>query len=62
MYVDTVNMKSTGTAQIIVSKDGENQIVIIPGANDSLTVEDYDKAQEIFDNSKVFKIKHMPTA
>lgn len=55
-------MKSTGTAQIIVAKDGENQIVIIPGANDSLTVEDYDKAQEIFDNSKVFKIKHMPTA
>lgn len=52
-HVGTVNGKSTGLAQINVAENGENQIVIIPGANDMLSCADVDKAQDVMDMSKV---------
>lgn len=52
-YVETAIGKSTGIAQINVAENGENQIVIIPGANDMLSPNDIDKAQELLDSSKV---------
>lgn len=54
-YVETVCGKSTGIAQINVAESGENQIVIIPGANDLLSPVDIEKAQEALDSSKVRK-------
>ena len=58
-YVETTIGKSTGIAQINVAEDGENQIVIIPGANDMLSPTDIDKAQDLLESSKVifFKIE-----
>lgn len=52
-YVETANGKSTGLAQINVAENGENQIVIIPGANDLLTPADVEKAQDVLEQSKV---------
>lgn len=40
-------------AQISVAENGDNQIVIIPGANDTLTASDIEDAQELLDSSKV---------
>ncbi|XP_031626052.1 ribokinase [Contarinia nasturtii] len=51
-HVETVN-GSTGLAQINVSSDGENQIVIIPGASDALCPGDIDKAAEVIRKTKV---------
>lgn len=45
--------KPTGIAQINVDKAGENNIVIIPGANDDLLMPDIDNANELFQKSKV---------
>lgn len=52
-FVGTVNGKSTGLAQIIVGENGENQIVIIPGANDLLSSSDVEKAHNVLDSTKV---------
>lgn len=52
-FIDRVAGKSTGLAQINVAENGENQIVIIPGANDSLSPSDVENAAELLDSSKV---------
>lgn len=52
-HIGTVCGKSTGIAQINVAENGENQIVIIPGANDALTPDDIEKAQDLLESSKV---------
>lgn len=52
-HVEMVKGKTTGTAQIIVAENGENQIVIIPGAHDLLTMADVEKAQDVLDQTKV---------
>lgn len=46
--------KTTGLAQINVAENGDNQIVIVPGANDSIAPADVDKVQEVLDASKVW--------
>lgn len=43
----------TGMAQINVAENGENQIVIIPGANNSLSADDVENADELLKSSKV---------
>ncbi len=45
--------KSTGSAHIFVTSDGENHIVIIPGANDTITPEDIRKIKHKLKNVKV---------
>lgn len=52
-HVETVTGKHTGIAQINVAENGENQIVIIPGANDALSSADIEKAHDVLDQSKV---------
>jgi ribokinase len=37
---------TTGIAQITVAESGENQIVIVPGANGFLSKEDVEKSRE----------------
>jgi ribokinase len=39
-----VAAEATGTAHIIVAEDGENMIVVVPGANGTVTAEDAKKA------------------
>lgn len=39
-----VAAEATGTAHIVVAEDGENMIVVVPGANGTVTVEDARKA------------------
>lgn len=50
MYTQT-----TGVAQINVADNGDNQIVIVTGANDKLSIEDVNEAKEMIDNAKVNK-------
>jgi len=53
-YVMTTKGDSTGVAPIIVDQDGQNSIIIIPGANDKLTTRDvYAAVPGIISVSKV---------
>lgn len=54
-HVGVVSERNTGMAQINVAENGQNQIVIIPGANDALTATDIEGAHELLDSSKVSK-------
>lgn len=56
-HVEMVKGKNTGTAQINVAENGENQIVIIPGAHDLLTMSDVEKAQEVLEQTKVSEMQ-----
>lgn len=61
--VDNVGIasgKTTGLAQINVAENGENQIVIVPGANDAIVPADVDKVQDVLDASKVIYILLLP--
>lgn len=44
---------SSGIAQIAVSDNGANQIVIIPGANEKLNAQDVEKAVGLISNADV---------
>lgn len=52
-YVGIASGKPTGLAQINVAETGENQIVIVPGANDSIVPADVEKLQDVLDSTKV---------
>lgn len=52
-YVQKTKEFSTGIAQITVSDVGENQIVIVSGANSQLTTKDVELAQIEISNAKV---------
>eukprot|EP01126_Amoeba_proteus_P025861 TRINITY_DN2569_c0_g3_i12.p1 TRINITY_DN2569_c0_g3~~TRINITY_DN2569_c0_g3_i12.p1 ORF type:complete len:209 (+),score=37.98 TRINITY_DN2569_c0_g3_i12:63-629(+) len=53
MHVSQTSNTSTGLANILVNESGENCIIIIPGANHELTIEDIGAAQEVITNAKV---------
>lgn len=53
-HVGIASGKTTGLAQINVAENGENQIVIVPGANDQLVPADVENVQDLLDASKVY--------
>lgn len=56
-YVKETESFSTGIAQIIVSDTGENQIVIVAGANNELSVEDVECAKDVISNAAVIVLQ-----
>ncbi|CAH1116122.1 unnamed protein product [Phaedon cochleariae] len=56
-HVKLTDNISTGIAQIIVSDSGENQIVIVAGANTKLGIQDVDDAQETISGSAVLVLQ-----
>ncbi|XP_077293071.1 ribokinase isoform X2 [Arctopsyche grandis] len=52
-HVHITSDRGTGIAQINVSKSGENQIVIVAGANDVLSVDDVEIAKDLICNASV---------
>lgn len=44
---------TTGIAQICVGANGDNQIVIVPGANNHLSISDINEAQELIKNADI---------
>tara|TARA_R110002033_G_scaffold25455_6_gene58789 strand:+ start:463 stop:1401 length:939 start_codon:yes stop_codon:yes gene_type:complete len=52
-YVRTIPDATTGMASVIVDSDGNNMIVVAPGANSRLTVEAVQAAEELIANSDV---------
>ncbi|CAH0625413.1 unnamed protein product [Chrysodeixis includens] len=52
-YVKLMEDVTTGIAQISVAENGENQIVIVPGANAYLGKEDTESSEELLKNADV---------
>ncbi|XP_075154939.1 ribokinase isoform X2 [Haematobia irritans] len=52
-YVQKCEGKTTGIAQIAVSDDGENNIIIVPGANDYLDQDIVAEASSLFNTAKI---------
>lgn len=52
-HVKLIPNESSGMAQITVADSGENQIVIVAGANDKLSVNDVQSAKELIKNCGV---------
>lgn len=52
-FVKQCDGECTGIAQIVVSSEGENHIVIVTGANNKLDSKDVTEARTLFENSKV---------
>ncbi|XP_020802945.1 ribokinase [Drosophila serrata] len=53
VHVQQLEGQTTGVAQIAVSDGGENNIIIVVGANNSLSATDVSKAKSLFDEAKV---------
>uniref|UniRef100_T1J614 Ribokinase n=1 Tax=Strigamia maritima TaxID=126957 RepID=T1J614_STRMM len=53
-YVYQTSQETTGTAVIIVEKNGENRIIVASGANLLLTMEEVTQAENTIKNCKVF--------
>ncbi|XP_053697588.1 ribokinase-like [Sabethes cyaneus] len=51
--VDIVDGESTGIAQINVAENGDNQIVIVVGANNRLLAGDADQCKDLFNEARV---------
>lgn len=56
-YVEITENTSTGVAQIIVSEPGDNQIVIVAGANNNLYLEDLERAKNAITNAAVLLLQ-----
>lgn len=52
-HVYITKNSTTGIAQISVADNGENQIVIVPGANSHLSVKDVENCVELIKNADV---------
>ncbi|MDY7026831.1 MAG: ribokinase [Spirochaetota bacterium] len=52
-YIETISSVSTGIAVIEVASNGENRIVIIPGANAELDTEQVDRVAGEFDTDSI---------
>ncbi|KAH8400099.1 hypothetical protein KR215_007080 [Drosophila sulfurigaster] len=52
-HVERVPGESTGIAQIAVADDGENNIIIVVGANNLLSTDDVGNAKQLFEQAKV---------
>ncbi|TDG41877.1 hypothetical protein AWZ03_011707 [Drosophila navojoa] len=52
-YVQQLPGHTTGVAQIAVAQNGENNIIIVVGANNMLGPQDVDNACELFEKAKV---------
>lgn len=47
----------TGVGSVTVEKNGDNRIIVVPGANLNLTVEDLNKFKEIIRNAKLLVVQ-----
>lgn len=56
-YVEITENSSTGIAQIIVSESGDNQIVIVAGANNNLCLEDLEMAKNVITSAAVLVLQ-----
>jgi ribokinase len=56
-FVRTMPQESTGVAVIQIGQDGDNSIVVVPGANMSLTPEHVDSAAELFEGADILLVQ-----
>jgi len=53
IYIDEVEGVSTGTALIVVEGNGENRILVVPGANSKITNKDIDSAHQALKDARI---------
>jgi ribokinase len=56
-YVQRTTEEATGVAQIVVDDQGQNTIVVAPGANGCVTAEDIRQAKEVFSEAGVLVLQ-----
>lgn len=56
-YLTVDKHTGTGLANIYVDPDGDNSIVIVPRANDKLTVSDIDRAMPVLESAKLIMLQ-----
>lgn len=57
-YLRTTEATPSGIALITVTPDGDNSIVVSPGANDHVTAADIEPAQNLFESAAVLLVQH----
>lgn len=56
-YIGTDLQKASGTALILVDEKGENEIVVAPGANETLTELDIEAANDAIENAELILLQ-----
>jgi len=56
-YVARDTTNASGSAYIIVAESGQNQIIVIPGANMAVSPSDVDRSREAFRNARVLLLQ-----
>jgi len=56
-YIGTDLQKASGTALILVDEKGENEIVVAPGANETLTEPDIEAANDAIENAELILLQ-----
>lgn len=56
-YILRDNEKSTGVGSVILEENGENRIIVVPGANLELSSADLDKMKDLIKNSSILVLQ-----
>lgn len=52
-HISVSEQQATGVASIVIEEDGENRIIVVPGANIELTVEDIQKLESVISQAQL---------
>lgn len=52
-HISVSEKQATGVASIVLEEDGENRIIVVPGANIELTVEDIQALESVISQAKI---------
>ncbi|MEK4877370.1 MULTISPECIES: ribokinase [Paenibacillus] len=56
-HISVSEHQATGVASIIIEEDGENRIIVVPGANIELTVEDIQALEAVISQTKIIVLQ-----
>lgn len=56
-HISVSEHQATGVASIVIEEDGENRIIVVPGANIELTVEDIQALEAVISQAKIIVLQ-----
>lgn len=56
-HISVSEHQATGVASIIIEEDGENRIIVVPGANIELTVQDIQALEAVISQTKIIVLQ-----
>lgn len=56
-HISVSEHEATGVASIVIEEDGENRIIVVPGANIELTVEDIQALEAVISQAKIIVLQ-----